>query len=220
MGICGIVRSTYRLVLVTALLGLLLGGTRQLQATPIINNIGLTSPAATITFDNPVYATGTPITDQYAGQGVTFVPGLFYNVQPVFFPTPSLANFDLLGDVNNPVTINFLQDQTGAAFAMQTNAGDSTFTALLNGTVVESFSAPTELSILPDLTNASNFYGFTGITFNQIEILSGTTFFQIDNLQLSASSVPEPSSFVMGSLGGLLCVAYGWSRRRATPWRP
>jgi hypothetical protein len=214
-------RLIRRLLLVTALLGLLLGGTRQLQAAPIINNFGLTSPAATITFDTPVYATGTPIMNQYAGQGVTFSPGLFYNVQPVFFPTPSLANFDLLGDVNNPVTINFLQDQTGAAFAMQTNPGDSTFTALLNGTPVESFTAPTELSFLPDLTNASNFYGFTGITFNQIEVLSLTTYLQIDNLQLSVSSVPEPSAFVMGSLGSLLCVGCGWNRRRrATLKRP
>jgi hypothetical protein len=205
-------------LLAAAALGLIISEREPARADSIINNFGLASPAETLTFDSPMFPTGTPINTQYAGQGVTFSPGLFYNVQPVFFPTPSLANFDFV-NVNNPVTIDFAQVQTGAAFALQTNPGTSTFTAFLNGTFVESFTAATDLSVLPDLTNASNFYGFTNIVFNQLEILSNTTFFQLDNLQLSVAPVPEPSTLVMGGLSIVLSVGYYWSRSRRTSGR-
>jgi hypothetical protein len=166
-------------------LALLLASAGQGRADPIINNVGISNPALTVTFSEYSPATGTPITTLYSSLGVTFSPSLFYNVQPDFFPTPSLANFDTNGNANNPVTIQFSQNQTAAAFALQTNPGTSTFTALLNGIPVQSFTAATSLSVLPDLTNASNYYGFQGILFNQIQITSNTTFFQLDNLQLS-----------------------------------
>ena len=57
------------------------------NATPVINNVGIDSPDLTITFSEYTFATGTEITDQYSSLGVTFDPGLFYNVQPLFFPT-------------------------------------------------------------------------------------------------------------------------------------
>jgi len=182
------------------------------SAAPVINNTGISAPAETITFSEFTFATGTPITNQFASLGVTFSSSLYYDVQPEFFPTDFLANFDLNGDMSNPDSIMFASDQTAAAFAMQTNSGTSTFTALLNGTPVESFNASTDDSFLPDLSNASNFYGFSGILFNQIEITSGTTFFQIDNLQLS-NTVHEPATFaLLGS--GLLGLGL-FRRKRA-----
>lgn len=172
-------------------------------AAPITNNTGIAAPAQTITFSEFVFATNTPIINQYASLGVTFTPSLYYNVQPVFFPTDFLANFSFAGDpTNNPASILFAQDQTAAAFAMQTNPGTSTFEAYLDGVLVESFTAATSLSFLPDLTNASNFYGFSGIVFDEIRITSGGPggVFQIDNLQLS-SAVPEPGTLALLVLG-------------------
>lgn len=186
------------------------------NADPVINNTGISSPAETITFSEVPLASGTPVTSQFASLGVTFSPALYYDVQPLFFPTDFLANFDENGNISNPATIFFANDQTAAAFAVQTNPGTSTFEALLNGVEVESFTASTELSTLPDLTNASNFYGFSGIVFNEIMVTSNTSFFQMDNLQLSdaATAVPEPGTLALFgiALAGL-AVFY---RRRPT----
>jgi hypothetical protein len=178
------------------------------KADQLINNTGLVSPAHTITFEEIILPTGTPVTNQYAGLGVTFTPSMFYDVQPVFFPTHSVANFDFI-TVNNPVTLTFNEVLSEAAFAMQTNSGTSTFTALLGGNVVETFTAPTTLSVLPDLSQSSNFYGFTNIQFDELRIQSNTTFFQIDNLQFSPAAVPEPGpvALLLGSgVIGVLAV--------------
>lgn len=173
-------------------------------AASLINNTGLASPGHTVTFEEIVLPEETPVTDQYAGLGVTFSPGLFYNTQPIFFPTHSLANFDFMGSVNNPASLLFGEEMSEVAFAMQTNPGTSTFTALLNGSIVEQFTADTSLSNLPDLSQASNFYGFTGIVFDEIQILSNTAYFQIDNLQFSSTVVPEPSTIALAGLPALL----------------
>lgn len=170
------------------------------QADPLVNNVGLASPGHLITFSEIVLPEESPVTNQYAGLGVTFSPGLFYNTQPIFFPTESLANFGS-NETNNPASLLFSQDLMAVAFAMQTNTGTSTFTALLDGVEVESFTAGTTLSILPDTSQASNFYGFTNIVFDEVRILSNTAFFQIDNLQFTA--VPEPASLVLLGLGAL-----------------
>jgi hypothetical protein len=192
------------LTTILAAAGIVLFGTAA-RADQLINNTGLVAPAHTITFEEIILPTGTPVTNQYAGLGVTFTPSMYYDVQPVFFPTHSLANFDF-ADVHNPVTLTFNEVLGEAAFAMQTNAGTSTFTALLGGVEVESFTAPTTLSILPDTSQASNFYGFTNIQFDEVRILSNTTFFQIDNLQFSPAAVPEPGPVAMLLGSGVIGV--------------
>ena len=183
------------------------------SAAPIINTTGLASPDSTITFSEHLLASESPVTNQYADLGVTFSPGLFYNTQPIFFPTESLANFDFGGSINNPASIVFDHVVSAAAVAVQSNPGTTLFEALLGGSVVESFSAATALSIVPDLSQASNFYGFEGILFDELRITSGTTFFQIDNLQSNA--VPEPASILLLG-GGLVGLCARARRRKAT----
>lgn len=188
-----------KLCLSLAVVGMFAGATAA-NADPVINNTGITSPAETITFSEVPLAEGTPVTNQFASLGVTFSPTLYYDLQAEFFPTDFLANFDDNGDTNDPATIFFANDQTAAAFALQTNPGTTTFEALLNGVEVESFTASTDLSFLPDLTNASNFYGFSGIVFNEIMVTPNNEYaFQLDNLQLSnaATAVPEPGTLAL-----------------------
>ncbi len=94
------------------------------------------------------------------------------------------------GSVINPLRIFFNSVQTNADVAVITNPGTSLFEALLNGAVVDSFSAGTST------TMTSDFYGFSGESFNQIEIFAGgsNNAIEIDNIQFNAASVPEPGT--------------------------
>ncbi|HET9270222.1 MAG TPA: PEP-CTERM sorting domain-containing protein [Vicinamibacterales bacterium] len=178
---------------------LLAGVVTRVDAAPIINNTGVASPDVTITFSEHVFATETLITNQYADLGIEFAAGLYYDVQPDFFPDHFLANFTFQGAQSNPESITFTAPVTAAALALQSNPGTTTFTALLNGVVVESFSTGTTLSFLPDLSHASDFYGFSGILFDELEIENDIGFFQIDNVQYTA--VPEPASLLLFGTG-------------------
>lgn len=186
-------------------------------AAPIISTTGIASPALTITFSELALTANTVVTNQYASFGVTFSPNVFQNPQAVSGPhvdaTPnSLSNFSFVPDQSIPqFSILFNVDQTAAAFAMITNTGTSTFEAYLNGVLVESFSTTTFSS------NINNFYGFTGITFDEIRVSVGGSNQRgiFDNLQLgttSTSAVPEPATVAL--LGaGLAALRY---RRRRT----
>ena len=184
----------------------------QSLASPIINNTGLAGSHTTITFSEFTFATDTPITNQFSSLGATFSPGYYYDTAPFFFPGDFLANFSTSGGpTHNPEVIQFNQIVDGAAFAMQTDATTSTFEALLGGGVVESFTAGTTLSSLPDLTHASDFFGFSGIAFDAIRVTSGSTFMQIDNLQIRPAQVPEPATLALLGLG---LAGLGFSRRK------
>lgn len=143
-------------------------------------------------------ANGTALTNQYSSLGVTF-SGLFqYNgdTRPNI-DTFAAANFS---PITNPFLISFAQSQSQAAFSLVTNTGTSTFDALLNNSVVDTFSTATTS------TSSNNFYGFTGVTFDAIRVTaapSGAAI--IDNIQLgtaTAQSVPEPFSIIGTLVGG------------------
>lgn len=188
------------------------------RASPIMNPAtGLASPVTTITFSEVAVPPNTPLGAQFAAFGLQGGTNLFIDGET----SPGLPNIngDRLDNFQNasppflnPTTLVFTHPVTGAAFNMISNLGTSQFEALLNGSVVESFSATT------DLTSTNNFFGFTGITFDTIRVTGGGSngAFAIDNLQIgAAAAVPEPATLAV--FGALALGAFGVRRRvRAT----
>ncbi|MEM1368931.1 MAG: hypothetical protein AAGG02_13135, partial [Cyanobacteria bacterium P01_H01_bin.15] len=89
----------------------------------------------------------------------------------------------------------FVNTQTEAAFGLVGNSpGTATFTALLNGSVVESFSAGVGVFSL--------FYGFTDSLFDEIQVelnlsLNAPSIF--DNIQFGhtdSPTTPEPAALL------------------------
>jgi hypothetical protein len=189
---------------------------------PIVHNqTGLANPSRVITFDEHIFAPGTILTNQYADLGVRFSPNIVYGLEdssglflPVtgnlvrnFFPNNDLSVFEGL----DPFSIEFEEDQQEAAFALNTGAGKVTITALLDGVVVRTFS-----SEVVDPSGDTLYYGFSGITFDEILIDApgdkGTIL--LDNIQFGPRlvAVAEPASMALfGS--ALLALAGGWRRR-------
>ncbi len=187
------------------------------QGTSLTNGTGLTDPALTITADEFILANQTVVTNQYSSLGVTFSPNVYYNSENGslggdFAPVVAgnyFGNFDNLGDRNfdDPFSIEFSTDQTDAAFALVANApGTATFTALLNGSIVESFSTAVD---------DPQFYGFTDSLFDEIQIeadiIDEDPLVFFDNIQLgtvASASTPEPGTILgllaVGSLGALV----------------
>jgi hypothetical protein len=188
------------------------------RAVFIQSSVGLPS-AQTITFAEHGFPAGTPVTTQYADLGVTFSPNLYYSPLATagipHIDDTNLGNFAGFGNpAVNPFIIHFNQPQTAADFAMATvDPGASTFTALLGGVPVETATAFTSLD------TRQNFYGFTGITFDAIEVTAAGSsgVMGLDNLQTApAAAAPAPPGLVLVGLGVLGLAVYGRPRRRAT----
>jgi hypothetical protein len=195
-----------QITLAASILGFGIVSVNPAQAASLVNGSGISNLGTTITFDEIPLANGIALTNQYSSLGVTFT-GLFYNPFPNPFPNinpPSAGNFpdELLNSIN-PFVISFAQSQSAAAFSLATGfAGTSTFEALLNGTVVDSFSSATDFRI------ANNFYGFTGVTFDAIRVSAGGPTL-IDNIQFTsatAQNVPEPFTIIGTLVGGTAAV--------------
>ena len=180
------------------------------KAATLVNGTGLASPAAVVDFDGAGLTAGAIVTNQFASQGVTFGPNLYFNSQgPVSFPGISgdyLANFNPLV---NPFSLLFAMDQTDVAFGFATNVANTTLTAFLNGVIVESFQTPTTSN------NAGTaFLGFTGILFDEIQISVSSSLALVDNIQLgTVAPVPLPAALplLLAALAGAGLL--GWRGR-------
>ena len=196
--------------LAVVMLGL---GSQRAEATPINGALaGLPTPGATITFSEIVLPVGSPVTNEYAGLGVTFSPNLYYSTAHGTLlndSPPDLTTFGLSGRVG-AFAINFTSPVSAAAFVFGGDAGTATFSAYSGATPIESF--------VGNINFGSGFpntwFGFTGITFDSISVSvnNGTNAAALDNLQFN-KAVPEPGSlFLLGS--GLFGLGRAWRKRR------
>ncbi|MEL6521184.1 MAG: VPLPA-CTERM sorting domain-containing protein [Pseudomonadota bacterium] len=173
------------------------------QAATLTNDVGLQNPLTVIDFEGTSFVSGESITNQFQSDGVVFSTGLVFTPQTGSFPgvvDNTLGNFN--GGSGNQFTLSFGFDQTAAAFGFASNPQSTTLTAFLDGAQVETFTLATTF----DDANTA-FLGFTGITFDQIQIDSPGVFL-IDTIQLGTAiaPVPLPASALLliagiGSLG-------------------
>ena len=162
-------------------------------ADPIdLNPSGLAEPVSTIAFDEvPGIADTAQVSTEWADLGVTFVPNLNYRTgDNADWQNITASNLRTGEPEVNPFSIKFGSPLTSAAFALIAQPPTpATITAKLNGEVVESFE--TTVSIV----NPNNFFGFEGITFDEIEVgYTADTRMRLDNLQLGQ---PAPTAYII-----------------------
>ena len=192
-----------------ALIGLALGFFASTAgAVPITNSAtGLSAPDVTIGFDEVALVTGTDVTDQFAAFGVTFDPGVTYFTS--VSPRPNFSGAAVIDFFGPAVSILFSEDLTEMVMNMSQNFGMTTFTSLLDGNVVESFTSTLDLS-------ANNFYGFSNSLFDEVIVdPSGSSSVAMDNLSYSVATaaVPLPGTLPL-FLGALGLLAVSGRRRR------
>ncbi len=127
---------------------------------------GIPNAVSTVTFQEHQFPNVTFITTQYQDVGVTFTPVVYLNVILASLPNiqDNRVGNSAVNKLQNPFSVHFTQPRTAAALALAANTGTVRFTARLNGADVATATAPAST------TMTNNFYGFSGITFDEISI--------------------------------------------------
>ena len=181
----------------------------------------IASPDVSIDFGNDSFPNGTTITNQYSG--VTFGSGYVYADTPNTDPSVTFgvlvnAGSTYLGGGGtslNPGSLYFGNGVTDAVFSFRGPTGMTTFYALLNGIVLEQFSAPIDFGV----GASGRFYGFVNLLlFDEIQIsmAPGNREFSFDNLQFNnaPSAVPLPAALPLFAAGLSAMGFMGWRRKR------
>lgn len=204
-----------------AIVGATLFVSLQAQATPLYSNAGFVAGDKTITFNEVAVVGGTAVTNQFNASGVSFTtngPGPWfasnnpgpYSTNPGFAGT-YLDNFTGGGAAASIYNILFSSTvkAAGAMWEFNISSPAATFSAYLNGALVETFNYNNVACC-----TSTQFIGFSNTAFNEIRIsnITGVNFI-MDTLQYSpASHVPVPGSLALISLGLVGAIV---SRRRS-----
>lgn len=181
------------------------------QADFLHDETGLPNPEQTVDFESVALGRSQPVTNEFASLGLSFESAYANGdtTSPVLHISGNrIGNFQSGVSARTGFAIHFLAPVSAAAFALATaDGGQSTFEAYFHGSLVEAHQAPSGIS------SPVNFYGFTGIVFDELRIRTDSFdhALMIDNLQTTAA-VPEPASAGL-LLAGLLGLA-GCLRRR------
>ena len=166
--------------LIAATLAVLLQATPAFGQAIIAQSSGLTNPDHVIDFGANLYPNFTVITNQFAGILVTharyFTTGTSNNLQGGF----------LTNDFSGPpdtLTIKFATPISDLSFVYHQIGTwtPSTFRAMLGVTIVDSFSN------LSDQTQPNNYFGFTNIVFDELQ-LDFVADFNVDTLAFNDAS--------------------------------
>jgi hypothetical protein len=201
-------RLTVRLFMLSA--AALMAFAPRADAALIHNNFGLVSPAATITFEEIVLADQAELLNAYQALGVTFAPGMRYDTVNYGIPNSGGGKAANFFPFTNPFAVFFNAPTTAAAMIVATSelAPNSVITALLGGVPVESFAISTPQS------GAINYFGFSNILFDQIQVSNALSGIVVDNIEYGTAAVPEPASLLMLISGfGMLGVRTARRRR-------
>jgi hypothetical protein len=185
------------------------------NATPISAAAsGLTGTDEVITFGANAYPNFTEITDQFAGITVQFDG--FVPANAAYFTTGNFRNLQggfLTTVISGVTSITFDHAITDLSFVyQQVGPGESTFTALLDGVLVETFG------LAWNQEDLNNYFGFTGIVFDQLQVFS-PGLLNMDTLAFNyapdaPASVPEPNAVALFTIG-LLSFAFAKRVRRS-----
>lgn len=223
-------RAPYTRLALAALFGAFALGA---QAAIVVATSGITGATQTQTFASPSLGDGTVVTNQFAGLTISPTAGgaVRYNGCGSGAFGAELPSANYIGTFGPGCSVNSVDDSFSMVFDQAVSAasfalrdyragGTNTFTALLDGVVVDTFAhdATTDYGAGGYIFSQTSpvYLKFTGTVFNEIRYRENGAqgYVILTNVAwTTASSVPEPGSLALAGLALSALVAAG--RRKA-----